>query len=156
MLTKADGERIRQWNDGGSAFDATERLVKQSRAAAQEGMESYKTFFSGLTPGQKKALGETCHTENKRIAEESDIAAKQADEMADDPAKTSDSAPSKPATESTATEQSDAPRQYADFPDCPLEDGVPIVVDAISYISSGGSWRKVGDKSSKPKFGDKK
>lgn len=71
MITKADGEKIRQWNETGSTGDQHERLTKQARAAAQEGMESYKNFFSGLTPTQKKSL-DASHAENKAIAERID------------------------------------------------------------------------------------
>lgn len=74
MLTKADGERIRLWNEGGSEIDPQEKLRRQARAAADEGMESYKAFFETLTKDQARALAGGPHEENKRIAAAVDAA----------------------------------------------------------------------------------
>lgn len=71
MLTKEDGERIRQWNDGGASQDAHEQLLKRSRAAAEDGMAAYKEFYGGLTKDQKTALA-AIHAQNKAIAEQAD------------------------------------------------------------------------------------
>jgi hypothetical protein len=69
LLTKADGEAIRLWNEGGTALDETEQLKRQARAAANEGMDRYKDFFSALPKPQQKILADTTHAENKGIAE---------------------------------------------------------------------------------------
>jgi hypothetical protein len=71
LLTKEDGERIREWNESGSASDVNEQLIKRSRAAAADGVEKYRDFFGSLTPAQRKALA-AVHDENKRIAAEAD------------------------------------------------------------------------------------
>ena len=41
LITKQDGERIRQWNDTGSSADPNEQLKKRARAAADEGTTVY-------------------------------------------------------------------------------------------------------------------
>lgn len=69
LLTREDGERIAQWNNTGSALDPAEQLRKRARAAAGEGTEAYRAFFSALTPAQKKSIN---HEENKCIAAEAD------------------------------------------------------------------------------------
>lgn len=74
MLTKQDGERIRQWNDTGSAMHPDEQLHKRARAAAEDGMEAYKAFFGGVTAAQRKALADR-HEEYKAVAEAVDKAA---------------------------------------------------------------------------------
>ncbi len=71
LITKADGERIRQWNETGAAGDQLDRLQKQARAAAEEGVDAYKAYFSSLTPAHRKML-EPWHAENKAIAERAD------------------------------------------------------------------------------------
>ena len=75
LIAKEDGERIAQWNNTGSAMDPTEQLRKRARAAAGEGMEAYRAFFSALTPAQKKSIN---HEENKCIAAEADSEAASA------------------------------------------------------------------------------
>jgi hypothetical protein len=72
LITKADGERIRQWNETGSTGDASERLKKQARAAAEDGMSAYTAFYSGLSAPQKKIIFDSTHAENKLIAERAD------------------------------------------------------------------------------------
>lgn len=65
LLTKEDGERIRKWNSSGAALPDGEQLNKRAAAAADEGMESYKAFFAGLTPAQRKLIR---HEEHKARA----------------------------------------------------------------------------------------
>jgi len=74
MLTKEDGEKIRKWNEAAPEADPAEKLKRQSRAAAAEGMEAYKAFFALLPKPQQKFLIETIHEENKTAAEEADKA----------------------------------------------------------------------------------
>lgn len=69
MLTKQDGEHIRQWNDTGSALNQHEQLTKRARAAAESGVEEYRAFWSDLTQQQRVAL-KAGHETNKKIAEE--------------------------------------------------------------------------------------
>jgi hypothetical protein len=85
LLTKEDGERIRQWNETGSALAPGEQLQKRARAAAEEGMEAYKAFYASLTPAQKKTIAASSHEENKYVAEQADITkqAAQAGEQSD-------------------------------------------------------------------------
>lgn len=79
MLTKADGERIRLWNEGAAEIDPYDKLRRQARSAAEEGMDSYRAFFETLTKDQARALAGS-HEENKRIA-----VAVDAQEAGDDP-----------------------------------------------------------------------
>jgi hypothetical protein len=72
LITKADGERIREWNESGASGDSNERLKKRARAAAEEGTAAYSAFFRALTPPQKKVLANSTHTENKQIAAAAD------------------------------------------------------------------------------------
>jgi hypothetical protein len=72
LLTKEDGERIRQWNDTGAAQGEGEQLRKRARAAAEEGMEIYRAFFGRLSPAERRSIGDTAHAENKSIAERAD------------------------------------------------------------------------------------
>ena len=74
MLTKADGERIRQWNETGSSADPNDQLRKRARAAADEGMAAYKEFFGDCSPAQKSAL-KPIHEDLKYTAEQADLAA---------------------------------------------------------------------------------
>lgn len=68
LITKEDGERVREWNATGAAVDAGERLRERARSAADEGMQSYLAFFEQLTKAEKQALASTTHSENKDIA----------------------------------------------------------------------------------------
>lgn len=70
LITKQDGERIRQWNDTGSTLEDGEQLRKRARAAADEGTESYRVFFTALSPADKKLI--TDHAANKKFAEQAD------------------------------------------------------------------------------------
>jgi len=83
LLTKADGEAVRLWNEGGQAEDPSERLRRQARSAAEEGMARYKAFFEGLAADQKRSLG-AVHEECKARAAAVD-ASEQASETQDDP-----------------------------------------------------------------------
>ena len=74
VLTKADGERIRQWNETGSVADAMDQIRKRARMEAEDGTKAYAAFYSSLTAPQKKALLDTTHAENKRVAEAADKA----------------------------------------------------------------------------------
>ena len=68
LIEKEDGEKIRRWNDGGSAVDPLEQIRKRARAAAEEGMESYKAFWAGISKTDRTSL-KVEHEENKKIAE---------------------------------------------------------------------------------------
>ena len=73
LITKADGERIRQWNlAAGNPVSESEQLQKRARAVAEEGMTAYVSFFGALTKKQKQILSATTHAENKQIAERAD------------------------------------------------------------------------------------
>jgi hypothetical protein len=76
MLTKADGERIRQWNETGSAADSSDRLRNRARVAADEGVEAYKAFFGSITAADRKSL-QPIHEEMKYMAEQADMARNQ-------------------------------------------------------------------------------
>ncbi len=70
LITKADGEHIRQWNETGSAGDPMEAVRKRARAAAEDGMAAYQAFFAELGVAEKKAI--VGHADNKAIAEQAD------------------------------------------------------------------------------------
>lgn len=69
MLTKADGEAIRLWNDTGAALADDEQLRKRARQNAEDGLDKYKEFFESLTAEQRKRLD---HAELKKIATAAD------------------------------------------------------------------------------------
>lgn len=75
MLTKADGEMLREWKLRGFALDPNEQLQKRARGTAEDGMKTYTEFFTALSPAQKKVLIDSTHADNKRIAEKADIEA---------------------------------------------------------------------------------
>jgi hypothetical protein len=86
LLTKEDGERIRQWNETGLLMDENEQLEKRSRTAAEDGLAAYSAFFSALAPAQKKHLVDTIHEKNKQAAKDADYARQQAEtESAEEP-----------------------------------------------------------------------
>jgi hypothetical protein len=72
LITKQDGERIREWNDDAPKEDPIVRLQKRAHLAAEDGMAAYVAFFGSLTAGEKRALTETTHAENKITAERAD------------------------------------------------------------------------------------
>lgn len=74
LIGYKDGEKVRQWNQTGAAIAGDEQLKQRSRAAAEEGTERYVAFFTALTPAEKKALIDTCHADNKRVAAQVDTA----------------------------------------------------------------------------------
>lgn len=84
LITKAHGEAIRRWADGGAALESHELLQKRARSAAELGMTEYGNFFQGLTAPQKKILVDTTHPENKAIAEAVDVEAEVEAYQADD------------------------------------------------------------------------
>lgn len=71
LITKEDGERIRIWNESGCAADPLDQIEKRGRAAAEQGMEQYSSFFAGLSKQDKQALVGSRHAEFKAIAEKS-------------------------------------------------------------------------------------
>jgi hypothetical protein len=79
LITKAHGEAIRRWADGGAALEAHEQLQKRARAAAELGFKEYGDFFTGLTKEQKKILADTTHASNKALAEAIDLEAEMAE-----------------------------------------------------------------------------
>jgi hypothetical protein len=83
MLTKADGEMLRNWKHSGEAFDPIDFLKKRARATAEDGAATYGAFYNSLPNAQKKILFDSTHAENKRIATQADAdrAALQPDEL---------------------------------------------------------------------------
>lgn len=74
LLTKADGERIREWNDGGKSLGGNEQLLKRARASAENGMAAYLTFHDGLSKADSNAIRKLQeHADNKAIAERADL-----------------------------------------------------------------------------------
>lgn len=67
MVTKADGEAVRIWNEGGAAMDLTEQLRKRARAEAEQGSKAYEAFWGSLTKEQRVTLKDS-HTGNKAAA----------------------------------------------------------------------------------------
>ena len=86
LVTKAHGEAIRRWADGGAALESHELLQKRARSAAELGMGEYSAFYSALSTGQKKILADTTHAANKVIAEAVDVEAEIAGFEQDSPA----------------------------------------------------------------------
>ena len=82
LITKDDGDKIRLWNECAADFDPLEKLKRQSRAAASEGMAAYKTFFGGLSKAQQQQLAATIHEENKASADEADAEKAEAERVA--------------------------------------------------------------------------
>ena len=77
LITMADGAAIARWNEGGAVITDAERISKQARLAAEDGMEAYEKFFKSLTPAARKALTESGeHADNKHIALQADADAK--------------------------------------------------------------------------------
>ena len=77
LLTKEDGERIRQWNEGGASLDPFEQIRKRARAAASNGKAAYRAYFETLTAQQKQALCDSIHEELKMDAEMADAEAEK-------------------------------------------------------------------------------
>ena len=71
LIGREDGERLRKWNDTGSAMAEGEQLRKRARMAADDGIAAYQEFFGGLTPAQRKML-EPVHGELKAAAVKAD------------------------------------------------------------------------------------
>lgn len=74
MITKADGDAVRVWNEGGRAMDAYEQLQKRARIVAEGGVTAYAEFYKALSAADRKAaLVDTgLHAELKKIAEHAD------------------------------------------------------------------------------------
>lgn len=72
LITKADGARIREWNQVGKPMEDGEQLQKRARAAAEDGTAAYVAFYGSLTAPEKKILFDSTHTENKKLAEQAD------------------------------------------------------------------------------------
>ena len=72
LITKADGERIAQWNGSGAAQPTGEQLQKRARAAAEDGTAAYVAFFGALSKPDKKILIDSTHAENKAVAARAD------------------------------------------------------------------------------------
>ena len=54
LITKADGEIIRKWNDGGTAVSDADQLRKRARAIAEDGLTNYTSFYESLTAPAKE------------------------------------------------------------------------------------------------------
>jgi hypothetical protein len=74
LLSKADGDEIRKWNEGGRAADPNEKLRERARLAATDGVMAYQAFYKSLTTAEKKVIFDTDHETNKYNAEQADIA----------------------------------------------------------------------------------
>lgn len=85
LITKAHGEAIRKWADGGVALAPNELLQKRARSAAEAGIHDYQSFFSSLTVPQRKVLIDTSHLDNKKIAEGVELARLEGEAANDDP-----------------------------------------------------------------------
>lgn len=72
LLTKADGEAIRKWNESAGISSDTDRLKERARLAAEDGSAAYQEFFGSLSKPQKKYLADTTHADNKATAERVD------------------------------------------------------------------------------------
>lgn len=72
LITKADGEAVRKWNESAGTASSNERLQERARLAAEEGSKAYADFYKSLTAPQKKVIFDSTHTENKVIAEKMD------------------------------------------------------------------------------------
>jgi hypothetical protein len=68
LITKADGEAIRLWNESGGNADPMEGVKKRARAAAEDGLAHYSEFFAGCTAAERKHLAATTHDANKETA----------------------------------------------------------------------------------------
>lgn len=72
LITKEDGLRLRQWNEGGKPLEDHEQLKKRARASAEQGTVAYADFFKSVTAAERKALAASTHAENKAISEQAD------------------------------------------------------------------------------------
>ena len=69
LITVADGEAIRRWNDSAGVSSNTERIIERARLAAEEGVEAYRAFYEELPATSKKHLIDTGkHAEFKGVA----------------------------------------------------------------------------------------
>jgi hypothetical protein len=74
LLTVADGERIREWNETAPPPVAAEQILKRARLAAEQGMAVYKSFYDALSKPQQLVLKGAAHAENKAVAAVADKA----------------------------------------------------------------------------------
>jgi hypothetical protein len=73
LITKAHGEAVRRWLEGGAVLSPGELLQKRARSAAECGMKEYSAFFGDLPADQKRILVGTTHDTNKATAESFDL-----------------------------------------------------------------------------------
>jgi hypothetical protein len=78
MLTKADGDAVRNWNHRAPAMDAHEKLKRRARAAAEEGLAAYHGFYAECSTDEKAVLFKSTHEENKAIGQRTDEASELA------------------------------------------------------------------------------
>jgi hypothetical protein len=74
MITKADGDAVRTWNEGGHVMDAIEQIQKRARITAEGGVSAYAEFYKSVPAAERKAaLVDTgLHAELKAVAERAD------------------------------------------------------------------------------------
>jgi len=72
LISKADGERIRKWNESGRPIESDELLQKRSASVALGGTAAYAEFFEGLSAKEKRMLAATVHSNNKALAQRAD------------------------------------------------------------------------------------
>lgn len=72
LLTKADGEAIRNWNHKAPAMDPHEKLKRRARSAAEDGLAAYQGFYAECTVEEKAVLRASTHDENKAIGQRAD------------------------------------------------------------------------------------
>jgi hypothetical protein len=83
LITKLDGEKLRNWNESGQFADPNARLRERARLAAGDGMKAYLAFFKSLTNAERQILVATDHEKNKEIADRAD--APPADHIGEQP-----------------------------------------------------------------------
>lgn len=77
LLTRRDGELLREWKLRGKILDPMDLIQKRARSAAELGTKDYLEFFESLTVAEKKSLAGSTHTANKEIATQADAMAKE-------------------------------------------------------------------------------
>jgi hypothetical protein len=77
MITVADGEAIRKWNERGQSVNPQEALEKRQQHAAAEGMGAYQLFWQNITAEERVALKHR-HEAMKQMAQEFDAEVERA------------------------------------------------------------------------------
>lgn len=83
LLTKADGEAIRNWNNKAPMADSNEKLKRRARVAAEDGFSAYQGFFAECTKEERAILAASTHEDNKAIGKRVDAEAELAEQSND-------------------------------------------------------------------------